>query len=88
MCGCHGNKKAKGKNKGHVLLVQTACLISETVFTGETDGWIRVYVRSRDEPKRLKGRMEGRRRRSASEATPEVETQRVEAAEQIALSSV
>lgn len=41
-----------------------------------------------DKPKRLKGRMEGRRRRSASEATPEVETQRVEAAEQMAPSAV
>lgn len=61
MCGCHGNKKAKGKNKGHVLLVQTLCLISETVFTGETDGWIRVYVRSRrqaEAPEREDGRSE------------------------------
>lgn len=38
-----------------------------------------------DKPKRLKGRMEGR---STSEATPEVETQRVEAAEQMAPSAV
>lgn len=71
-----------------MLLVQTLCLTSETVFTGETDGWIRVYVRSRRQAEAPERRMEGRRRRSTSEATPEVETQRVEAAEQMAPSAV
>lgn len=72
-----------------MLLVQTLCLISETVFTGErqTDGSESMFGAG-DKPKRLKGRMEGRRRRSTSEATPEVETQRVEAAEQMAPSAV